>query len=123
MLKILVFGFLLCVGIAVMFAFYAAYRITKMGQAMGRRNNMGTDHSRQDGFITTTGTTIHDSENGRFDSPGQFVASNMGNDAGDAIGSTAADAAIDFGGGDSAGSDSSSSNDSGGGDSGGGSSD
>lgn len=137
MLKIIGFGLLLCIGGAIVFALYAAYRITKMGQAMGKRDYRTDDSSvHHNGYITTTGTTIHNPDQFRHAETPQHGedardSAGPGSDAGEAVGSSVANATVDFGstdsGGDSGSSDSGSndsgSSDSGSSDSGGGSKD
>lgn len=58
MIKLLIFGGLACVGLFVIFALYAAIRITKMGKAMGQRPS--PSEPTRTGYITTTGTTVKD---------------------------------------------------------------
>jgi hypothetical protein len=102
-----------------------------MGQAMGRRGYADGSQTDQHGYITTTGTTIHDPDLYRAETP-QYMddardPSNLGGAAGDSIGASAGESVLDFGSSDTGSSDSGSSDsgsgDSGGGDSGGGSSD
>lgn len=58
MLKILLFGGLACLGLFVIFALYAAIKITKMGKAMGQRPS--SSEPKRTGYIRTTGTTVTD---------------------------------------------------------------
>lgn len=132
MFKFILVGFLVCVGGAILFALYAAYRITKMGQVMGGRGTSVDPRTGRNGYITTTGTTLHEPdalrpiESSSFsEDPREGTASGVG------IGEAVADSALDFGSIDGSAGDTGSwdsggdsgSSDSGGGDSGGGSSD
>jgi hypothetical protein len=113
LLKIIVLAFLVCVGGAVAFAIYAAWRITKIGQSMGRGGTtIGNTYYPSD-YITTTGTTIQDQNASTMEGDN---ASITGSTIGDSIGGSAGESVSDFGSGDAGDSGSS---DSGGGDSGG----
>jgi hypothetical protein len=113
LLKIIVLGFLVCVGGAVAFAVYAAWRITKIGQSMGRGGTtVGNTYYPSD-YITTTGTTIHDQNASTMESGSAPMS---GSTIGDSIGESVGESISDFGSGDAGDSGSS---DSGGGDSGG----
>ena len=89
MLKAIIFGFLACIGIVLLFAVYAAYRITRMGRNMGHRGTPTTHHD----YITTTGTTILDDSSSKAE---QYADNDSNSDSGDSGGG-------DSGGGDSGG--------------------
>lgn len=107
MLKFLLFAGIGCVGLVVAVAFYAAWKITKMGRDLGRGGvtggGRGVNTTRHDDYITTTGSTVHDWKND--DSP----SSSLSYSAGESIGSDIGSSATDFGSSDSGSSDSGSS--------------
>ena len=112
MLKFLLFAGIGCVGLIVAVAFYAAWKITKMGQAMGRGGvgGGGVSTNRHDDYITTTGSTVHDWQNQHSNSSNDdSPSSSLSYSAGESIGSDIGSSATDFGSSDSGSSDSGSS--------------
>lgn len=123
MIKFLLFAGIGCVGLVVAVAFYAAWKITKMGQAMGRGGVgggvRGVSTTRHDDYITTTGSTIHDwNDQNNNSSNDDSPSSSLSYSAGESIGSDIGSSATDFGSSDSGGWSDSGSSDSGSSDSG-----
>jgi hypothetical protein len=99
--KLILFSVLGCLGLAVAFAFYAAYRVTKLGQQIGRprprRNGSYIETTATpiaEPFSTIAHTEFADQSNGE---PSAAIA------LGESIGSASTDFGGDSGGGDSGG--------------------
>lgn len=123
MLKFLLFAGIGCVGLVVAVAFYAAWKITKMGRDLGRGGvtggGRGVNTNRHDDYITTTGSTVHDWQNQHNDSSNDdSPSSSLSYSAGESIGSDIGSSATDFGSSDSGSWSDSGSSDSGSSDSG-----
>lgn len=124
MLKFLLFAGIGCVGLVVAVAFYAAWKITKMGRDLDRGGVSGGGHvggsrNRHDDYITTTGSTVHDWQNQHnYSSNDDSPSNSLSYSAGESIGSDIGSSATDFGSSDSGGWSDSGSSDSGSSDSG-----
>lgn len=123
MLKFLLFAGIGCVGLVVAVAFYAAWKITKMGRDLGRSGVSGggreVGSNRHDDYITTTGTTVHDWQNqNNYSSSDDSSSNSLSYSAGESVGSDIGSAASDFSSSDSGGWSDSGSSDSGSSDSG-----
>ncbi len=107
MIKFLIFGGIACVGIIVAIAFYAAWKITKMGKDL--RNGVGASGGQShNDYITTTGTTLSDESN-RHSSSDDSSTSQLGYSSGESAGSDVGSGATDFSSSDSGSFDSGSS--------------
>lgn len=109
MAKLILFSVLGCLGLAVAFAVYAAYRVARLGQEMGRPRR-----TRRGSYIETTATPIVEASSisSHVDSSDQSnLETSPGVSIGESVGSAASDFGGDSGGGDSGGGDSGGSSD------------
>jgi len=102
MAKLILFSILGCLGLAVAFAVYAAYRITRLGQEMGRPRR-----TRNGSYIETTATPIVEPSSIRAPSDNSVLYNGEPMpevSIGESVGSAASDFGGDSGSGDSGGS-------------------